>query len=44
MSTRKRGRAGVADRERIRRRDNGKRTKTRIGADGMPIGDHHWNT
>lgn len=95
MSSRKRGRAGVADRERIRRRDNGlcqsclragrvtlgddvdhiiglaqggtdddsnkelkcydchtdktardngKRTKTRIGADGMPIGDHHWNT
>lgn len=24
-------------------RDNGKRSKTRFGPDGLPIGDHHWN-
>lgn len=23
--------------------DNGKRSKPRIGLDGVPIGDHHWN-
>lgn len=24
-------------------RDNGKRSKPRIGLDGVPVGDHHWN-